>query len=147
MKDIKSERNEIIKMLEENGLYIVQKSDFEELAELSEDSFTDYPLPIYIFGEKYYKEGVKQTMRVNLYSMYDEGIIYADSKELTGFSIFLPPGYDGAKFWSFMWNGGLWVALYQGYSALKKMGDFESFAISLKKNIPTIKIGIVIIYV
>ena len=49
MKDIKSERNEIIKMLEENGLYIVQKSDFEELAELSEDSFTDYPLPIYIW--------------------------------------------------------------------------------------------------
>ena len=48
-----------------------------------------------------------QTVRVNLYSMFDDGIIYADSPELNGLVIVLPPGYTGINTLSFIWNGNL----------------------------------------
>ena len=134
MKNIVLERNEIINILEENGLYIVKKSDFEDLINLAGNAYIDYPLDVYFFGGKYDEEGLKQIVRVNLYSMFDNGIIYADSKELNGFVILLPPGFTGTNTLSFIWNGGFWIVYKQGIRSLKRTIDFESFAMNLKKK-------------
>ena len=128
------EKEAIIKHLKDNGLYIVKKSDFESLITLTGKAYEDYPLHIYLSGGKYDEEGCKQMMRVNLSLMFDEGIIYADSKELNGFVILLPPGFTGTKTLSFIWNGGFWIVYKQGFRSLKRMIDFESFAMNLKKK-------------
>ena len=73
-------------------------------------------------------------MRVNLSLMFDEGIIYADSEELNGFVIVLPPGYTGISTLSFIWNGGYWIIYNQGIRASYRMASFESFAMNLKKK-------------
>ena len=134
MKDIISEKNEIIKMLQENRLYIVQKSDFEELVKVTGEAYIDYPLHVHFFGGKNVREGLEQIMRVNLYSMYDEGIIYADSKDLNGFAIFLPPGFKGTNTLPFIWNGGFKIIFAQGIKSIKIMANFESFAMAFKKK-------------
>ena len=66
--------------------------------------------------------------------MIDEGIIYADSQELNGFVILLPPGYTGIKTFSFIWNGGFKILYNQGIRALLRMANFESFAMNLRKK-------------
>ena len=128
------EKEAIIKHLKDNGLYIVKKSDFESLITLTGKAYEDYPLHIYLSGGKYDEEGCKQMMRVNLSLMFDEGIIYADSEELNGFVIVLPPGYTGISTLSFIWNGGYWIIYNQGIRASYRMASFESFAMNLKKK-------------
>ena len=128
------EKEAIIKHLKDNGLYIVKKSDFESLITLTGKAYEDYPLHIYLSGGKYDEEGCKQMMRVNLSLMFDEGIIYADSEELNGFVIVLPPGYTGISTLSFIWNGGYWIIYNQGIKASYRMATFESFAMNLKKK-------------
>ena len=128
------EKEAIIKHLKDNGLYIVKKSDFESLISLAGKAYEDYPLEIYIYGGKYDEDGLKQTFRINLYTMFDEGIIYADSEELNGFVIVLPPGYTGISTLSFIWNGGYWIIYNQGIRASYRMASFESFAMNLKKK-------------
>ena len=128
------EKESILKYLKDNGLYIVQKKDFETLANVAASAYENYPLHLFVGDGKYDEEVTKQTIRVNLYSMYDDGIIYADSEELNGFVILLPPGYTGIKTLSFIWNGGFKIIYNQGIKAFSKMVNFESFAMSLKKK-------------
>ena len=128
------EKESLVKYLKENGLYIVKKTDFETLANVAGSAYENYPLHMYVYNGKYDLESTKQTIRVNLYSMFDVGIIYADSEELNGFVILLPPGYTGIKTLSFIWNGGFKIIYNAGITAFKKMVDFESFAMDLKKK-------------
>ena len=67
MENNKSEKEKIIKVLEENGLYIVKTSDFELLANAAGNAFTDYPLDVYFFGGKYDEESLKIIIKANLY--------------------------------------------------------------------------------
>ena len=130
----KIRKEDLIKYLKENGLYIAKKEDFEALATMSGRAYKDYPLSVYTNNGKYEEDCVKQTLLVSLYSMYDEGVIYSDSEELNGLVIVMPPGYTGIKTLSFVWNGGFKIIFNQGISTLKKMMDFESFAMNMRKK-------------
>ena len=134
MENNKSEKEKIIKVLEENGLYIVKTSDFELLANTAGNAFTNYPLDVYFFGGKYDEESLKIIIKANLYSMIDEGIIYANNKEIDGFVILMPPGYTGSKSLPFLWNGGFWLLFKQGIGCLNRLSNFESFAMNLKEK-------------
>ena len=65
-----NEKESLIKYLEDNGLYMVKKSDFEALIEMSGRSYENYPLDVYFTGGKYDPEHLKQTIRVNLYLFF-----------------------------------------------------------------------------
>ena len=67
--DNQKEKESLIKYLEKNGLYMVKRTDFEPLIEMSSRSYEDYPLDIYLHGGKYDPQTLMQTVRVNLYSM------------------------------------------------------------------------------
>ena len=129
-----NEKQSLIKYLEENGLYMVKKTDFEPLVEMSGRSYVDYPLDVYFTGGTYDPEHLKQTVRINLYSMFGEAIIYSDSPELNSLVILLPPGYTGIKTLSFIWNGGFKTIFSHGIKNFKKMVDFESFAMNMRKK-------------
>ena len=129
-----AEKESLIKYLEENGLYMVKKTDFEPLIEMSGRSYEDYPLDVYFWGGKYDPECLMQTVRVNLYSMFDDGIIYADSPELNGLVIVIPPWYTGINTLSFIWNGGFKIIYKQGIRNFMKMVNFESFAMNMRKK-------------
>ena len=130
----KNEKEELIKYLKENGLYIAKKEDFESLASVSGRAYQDYPLWCYYNDGVYDKELVKQTLLISLYSMYDEGVIYSDSEELNSLVILLPPGFTGIKSLSFIWNGGYKVLYNYGIRKLMRMSNFESFAMNMRKN-------------
>ena len=123
-----NEREALRQYLLDNGLYMVQKSEFETLANDAAKSFKDYPLCIYITGDKYDEDLTSQNLRVSLNCMIDEGIIYSDSKDLNGLVILMPPGYTGIKTLSYIWNGGFKVLYRQGISAMKRIANYESFA-------------------
>ena len=128
------EKQALIKYLEENGLYIVKKSEFETLVNIAGESYKDYPLCVHFSGGKYDAEDLKQIIRVNFLTMYDEGIIFSDSPELNGCVILLPPGYTGINTFSFIWNGGFKILLHQGIKAIIRMANFESFAMNMRKK-------------
>ena len=96
------EREALRQYLIDNGLYMVQKSEFETLVNNAAKSFKDYPLCIYITGDKYDEDLTRESLRVSLNCMIDEGIIYSDSKDLNGLAILMPPGYTGIKTLSFI---------------------------------------------
>ena len=106
-----NEREALRQYLIDNGLYMVQKSEFETLVYNAAKSFKDYPLCIYITGDKYDEDLTRESLRVSLNCMIDEGIIYSDSKDLNGLAILMPPGYTGIKTLSFIWNGGFKVII------------------------------------
>ena len=124
----------LIKYLEENGLYMVQKSDFDHLINMAGKTYKDYPLCVFCSGGTYNEEDVKQTTSVNLYAMFNEGIIYSDSKELNGCVMLLPPGYTGIKTIPFVLNGGFKIIFRQGLKSISRMVNFESFAMGLRKK-------------
>ena len=129
-----NEREALRQYLLENGLYMVQKSEFETLANDAAKSFKDYPLCIYITGDKYDEDLTSQNLRVSLNCMIDDGIIYSDSKDLNGLVILMPPGYTGIKTLSYIWNGGFKVLYHQGISAMKRIANYESFAMDIRKK-------------
>ena len=129
-----NEREALRQYLLDNGLYMVQKSEFETLANDATKSFKDYPLCIYITGDKYDEDLTSQNLRVSLNCMIDEGIIYSDSKDLNGLVILMPPGYTGIKTLSYIWNGGFKVLYRQGISAMKRIASYESFAMDIRKK-------------
>ena len=129
-----TEKESLIKYLEENGLHIVKKSEFETLVNIAGEAYQDYPLCVHFSGGKYDAEDLKQIVRVNFHTMYDEGIIFSDSEELNGCVILLPPGYTGIRTLSFIWNGGFKILLHQGIGAINRMAKFESFAMNLRKK-------------
>ena len=129
-----NERKALRQYLIDNGLYMVQKSEFETLVNNAAKSFKDYPLCIYITGDKYDEDLTRESLRVSLYCMIDEGIIYSDSKDLNGLAILMPPGYTGIKTLSFIWNGGFKVIFHQGISVMKRLVSYESFAMNIRKK-------------
>ena len=76
-----TEKESLIKYLEENGLHIVKKPEFETLVNIAGEAYQDYPLCVHFSGGKYDAEDLKQIVRVNFHTMYDEGIIFSDSEE------------------------------------------------------------------
>ena len=128
------EKKELEKYLEDNGLHMVKKSEFETLFNIGGKAYQDYPLCIYFSGGIYDEEDLKQTLRVSLYSMVDEAIVFSDSEELNGFVILLPPGYTGVKTLSFVWNGGFKILYRKGIKAITRMSNYESFAMNLRKK-------------
>ena len=132
--DAKTEKESLIKYLEQNGLYIIKKSDFEPIIEMSGRAYEDYPLEVYFTGGKYDPENLKQTIRINLYTMFDDGIIYSDSPELNGLVILIPPGYTGINTLSFLWNGGFKTIWSRGIRTFIRMANFESFAMDIRKK-------------
>ena len=98
------------------------------------NAFTDDPLDSYFFGGKYDEEGLKQVIKTNLYTMIDEGIVYANNKEIDGFAVLMPPGFTSIKSFTFLWNGGFWLLFKHGISCLNRLSNFETFAKDLKKK-------------
>ena len=129
-----NEKERLKKYLIENGLHMATKSDFEEIANIAGKAYVNYPLCIYFSGGKYDEEDLKQTIRVSLYSMFDEGIIVTDSEEVNGCAILLPPGFNGLKTSTFVWNGGYKIIFRQGIKAIIRMSNYEAFAMNLRKK-------------
>jgi ribosomal protein S18 acetylase RimI-like enzyme len=66
--------------------------------------------------------------------MIDYGVIYADSSELNGFAVWMPPKYTGTKTLPFLMNGGIKLILNSGLKLIIKLLKYENFAMPLKKK-------------
>ena len=122
------------KAIEKAGLYIVQKEDLEQLAEVSADAYENYPLHNWLTKGKYDKKASKLLMQITLKTMTEDAIIYADSKELNGFAAWLPFGFTGNKTWPFLKNGGLKLFFHAGFGLIGRLLTYEKYAMNLKKE-------------
>ena len=83
--------------LKNAGLHIVSKNEIDKLADVAMDAYENYPLHNWFCGGTYNLFISKIIMKISLKSMFDNGVIYADSPELNGFAIWLPPPFSGNK--------------------------------------------------
>ena len=116
------------------GLYLVSKNEIKKLAEVAMDAYKDYPLHNWFFGGIYNPKGSKLLMEVSLNTMIKNGVIYADSSELNGFAVWMPPKYTGNKTLPFLINGGIKLILNSGLKIIAKLLKYENFAMPLKKK-------------
>ena len=130
----KSEFELALKGIKEAGLYIAQKKDLDRLAESAKNSYEGYPLHNWFAKGKYDGEITKQIIHISLKTMINDGIIYADSEEINGFAIWLPPGYPGVNTWSFLFNGGIKLIMYAGWGIVDRLLSYESYAMNLKRK-------------
>ena len=117
--------------VKEAGLYLVSKNEIEKLAEVAMDAYQNYPLHNWFFGGTYNPIGSKLLMEVSLKTMIDNGVIYADSSELNGFAVWMPPKYTGTKTLPFLMNGGIKLILNSGLKLIIMIGIYSIF--QLKK--------------
>lgn len=103
---IKNELEMARNAVKEAGLYLVSKKEIDTLAEGAMDAYQNYPLHNWLPGGTYNPLLSKLLMKVSFKTMIDNGIIYADSSELNGFTAWMPPNYTGTKALPFMFKGG-----------------------------------------
>lgn len=116
------------------GLYIVEKSDLDRLAEIAADAYLDYPLHNWLTKGKYDPKASRLIMQITLKAMTEDAVIYADSEELNGFAVWLPIGFTGSKTTPFLVNGGLSLILHSGLGIIGRLLTYESYAMNLKKQ-------------
>ena len=122
------------KAIEKAGLYIVDKKDLDKLAEIAADAYKNYPLHNWLTNGKYDAEASKLIMQISLKTMTEDAVIYADSKELNGFAVWLPFGFTGNKTLPFLMNGGLKLILHSGLGIIGRLLAYETYAMKLKKQ-------------
>lgn len=122
------------KVIEKAGLYIVQKEDLDRLAEVAADAYKDYPLHNWFTNGKYDAKASKLIMQISLKTMVKDAIIYADSKEINGFAVWLPFGFTGSKTLPFLFNGGIKLICHSGFGIIGRLLTYETYAMNLKKE-------------
>lgn len=122
------------KVIEKAGLYIVESKDICRLSEVAADAYKDYPLHNWFSGGTYDEKSSKLIMQISLKTMTKDALIYADSKEINGFAVWLPFGFNGSKTLPFLLNGGLRLIFHSGFGIISRLLTYESFAMNLKKE-------------
>lgn len=122
------------KKIEKAGLYIATKKDLKLLSKLASEAYEGYPLHLWFTNGKYDKKSVELIMQISLMPMFKDGIIYADSDNFNGFAVWLPLGFTGSKTLPFLFNGGIKLIFRQGFGILKRLIDYEKYAMQLKKQ-------------
>ena len=122
------------KKVTDAGLYIATIDDIEQLASIAEDAYENYPLHNWFTNGKYNASLSKKIMAISLKAVIKNGIIYSDSKDATGFAIWLPPNFKGINTFSFLAHGGISLIFQYGLPTILKMQSYENFAMALKKK-------------
>lgn len=133
----KSNSNEFelaLKAIKDAGLYIAQPKDLERLAESAKYSYEGYPLHDWFAKGTYDGEVTKQIIHISLKTMINDGIIYADSEEINGFAMWLPPNYPGVNALAFLFSGGIKLIMYAGLGIVDRLLSYESYAMKLKEK-------------
>lgn len=121
-------------MVKKAGLYLVPNNEIDKLAAVAMDAYEDYPLHNWFSGGKYDPKASKIIMQISLKTMTDIGVIYADSPEINGFAVWLPPTFQGSKTLPFLFNGGISLILHSGLGIINKLLTYENYAMNLKKK-------------
>ena len=122
------------KVIEDAGLYLVQKKDLDRLALIAADAYRDYPLHNWLTKGKYDPVASRLIMQISLKTMTEDAVIYADSEEMNGFAAWLPFGFSGSKTLPFLMNGGLKLILHSGLGIIGRLLTYENYAMNLKKT-------------
>lgn len=123
------------KAVEDEGLYIVNEKQFYELAEISADAYKNYPLHNWVMSGDYNNKTSELIMQISLRSLVKDAVVYADSEEMNGFAVWLPPGFDGNKIIPFILNGGMGLILRYGPKIIKRLLAYEGYAMGQKKQL------------
>ena len=122
------------KIIEKAGLYLVTKNDLDRLADVAADAYLEYPLHNWFTNGKYDKTASELIMQISLKTMTEDAVIYADSKEMNGFAVWLPQGFTGSKTLPFLLSGGLKLILHSGLGIIGRLLTYETYAMNLKKE-------------
>ena len=120
--------------IEEAGLYLVNKEDLDRLAEIAADAYQNYPLHNWLTKGKYDPIASRLIMQITLKTMTEDAVIYADSKELNGFAVWLPQGFTGSKTLPFLVSGGLQLIIHSGLGIIGRLLAYENYAMNLKRT-------------
>lgn len=130
--------NKVLKYAEkavaDAGLYIVPEDRFDVLEEIAADAYRDYPLHNWFGSGEYDEIMSKLIMKITLKTMKSKAVIYADSEEMNGFVVWLPPGFTGSKTIPFLLNGGMRLILHSGMKVIGRLLTYEKYAMKLKKE-------------
>lgn len=116
------------------GLFLSSQEQIGQLAGVAEDAYQDYPLHNWLTGGKYDPVVSKKIMEISLKTMKQDGVIYADSEALNGFTVWLPPGFAGSKTLPFLLHGGLGLIARCGPGIIGRLLNYESYAMELKEK-------------
>ena len=122
------------KAISDAGLYIVPKDRFDVLEEIAANAYHNYPLHNWLGSGKYDEIMSKLIMKITLKTMKNNAVIYADSEEMNGFAVWLPPGFTGSKTIPFLLNGGIRLILHSGIKIIGRLLTYENYAMKLKKE-------------
>ena len=111
------------------------RTDLEKLAEAAADAYKDYPLHNWFMSGKYNEKISKEIMLISLKIMHKSGIIYADSKDMNGFTVWLSNDYNGIKTLPFLFNGGFKLIFTFKFKLIARMISYEEFAVGIENEL------------
>ena len=67
--------------------------------------------------------------------MYKNGVMYADSKDMNGFAVWLSNDYNGIKTLPFLFNGGFKLIFTFKFKLIARMISYEEFAVGIENEL------------
>lgn len=114
----------------------MKRSELNRFVECGVDSFSGYALYNHFLSKKFYQVQLRIIMKSLLLANKD-AVVYADSPEVNGFALWLPPGYKQMEPLNYALGGGAWRMLFVpgGIRSVGRIDDTERYAFDRKMQI------------
>lgn len=121
---------QVDELFKTKGFYKYTEKDTENFSLTHANSYQDYPLYNHFFGGKYNFELAKRNSDAMLNSAKRNSIIYADSEDINGYVILIPPKQTGIKAIPYLLGGGYKFSP----SIIYRLNCYESYVNKIKKK-------------
>ena len=121
------------KVVEDAGMYLMKNSDIERFAQCAAEAYINYPLFDWWSGSEHCSlKNRKYIWLLNLRMYGDKALIYAESPECKGWTMWFPEGFRGTRSLPFIFSGGWQLPFRMGVGVLRKMSVYEDYCMKKK---------------
>ena len=112
------------------GIVEFDIADLEKACQCNVDAYRDYPLYPALFGSLAGPDITYKNWYASIRAIYGKALMVADSRDVNGFAIFVPPGYKGMPTLGYLKAGGASMPVSTYLPQIR----YESYCMKLKKK-------------
>ena len=124
------------RFIESQGFHLLTKDEIPKFAHCAAESYGGivYALDDYFVRHPCTKDELWEMWLFNLKYFYSRALIYSDSLDCNGWTLWIPPGCKGVSVIDFIRHGGIRMALKLGLPAMRRIMHYEDYSASVRLN-------------
>lgn len=124
------------RFIESRGFHLMTREEIPKFARCSAESYGNitYALDDYFVGHPCTEDELWEMWLFNLKYFYSRALIYSDSLDCNGWTLWIPPGCKGVSMINFIRYGGIRMALKMGLPAMRRIMHYENYSAHVRLN-------------